>query len=305
MNSAAGTVAYGAIAGANPLVGGAIIATKQMVTKLQQNLAAPMAEAAYRSALGAKANMATITMGNRMSNGIKTFLNGSRVGIGGQHAEKESKPSYTMESYQKNLRIADELTSAAHQARVRETTDALAQQGHGEMAQQMAETYGRAVAYIQQNKPKKGLDAHGAGKLGKIPAAMSPDTKGMKFQRVMHTLLSPMSAIMGGLERGDISRDSVAAFQSVFPAAAADLNMRVAQEVVEYRSQGNFLPVDKIAMLGTVLNFPVDSTLEPEFVQACQDGLAANKAPPPDEGAPPPPQTDTSSYQTPLQNSLG
>ncbi len=202
------------------------------------------------------------------------------------------------------MKLADELTSLAHQSKVREITDALAEQGHPDMAKNMAETYGRAVAYVAQNKPKKGTDAHKAGKLGKTPAAMGLSTGDMKFIRGMHTLTKPMASIIGGLERGDLSRDAVAAFQYTFPAAAADLNMRVAQELVEYRNEGKFVPADKVAMIGTLLNHAVDSKLEPEFVDACQAGLAANKAPPPDEGAAPPPATDVSSFQTPLQTSI-
>ncbi len=301
-----GAGAWTTLMGLNPLVGAGMAAGHQLVEKVKQAVAAPMAEAAYRSALGAQANHATINIGSRMSKGVKGFLNGTGAAARGEHAESYAKdrPSYTMESYRQSMKLADELTSLAHQSKVREITDALAEQGHGDMAKNMAETYGRAVAYVAQNKPKKGTDAHKAGKLGKTPAAMGLSTGDMKFIRGMHTLTKPMASIIGGLERGDLSRDAVAAFQYTFPAAAADLNMRVAQELVEYRNEGKFVPADKVAMIGTLLNHAVDSKLEPEFVDACQAGLAANKAPAPDEGQAPPPATDVSSFQTPLQTSI-
>jgi hypothetical protein len=308
VHGAAGTIAYGAIAGANPVVGAGIIAAKQMVGKLQQSLAAPMAEAAYRSALGAQAQSATINMGNRITSGVKKFLGAAPAAARGQHAESHAastKPSYTMENFKRSLELADALTSQGHQNKVREITEALALQGHPEVAKEMAETYGRAVAYISANRPKKGLPAHAAGKLGKIPAAMGLSTQDMKFIRQIHTMRDPMGAIVGGLERGDISRDAVATWQHVFPAAAADLNMRVAQELVEYRSEGKFVPADKVAMIGTVLNYPVDSKLEPDFINEVQAGLAANKAPTPEQGEAQAPTTDISAYQTPLQNSIG
>ncbi len=307
VHGAAGTIAYAAIAGANPLVGAGIIAAKQMVSRVQQKLAAPMAEAAFRSALGGQAAHATVSVGNRISSGIRAFLNGTRVAASGEHAETHdvsSKPSYTMASYKDAMQKADELTSLAHQQKVREVTQALAQQGHPELAQEMAETYGRAVAYVQKNKPKGNGPAQAAGKLGKTPEKMGLSTGDMKFIRQMHTLTKPLASIVGGLERGDISRDAVATWQNVFPAQAADLNMRVAQEVVDYRNEGKYLPADKIAMLGTVLNYPVDSKLNPDFIDAVQAGLAANKAPPPEPNAPQPQQTDVSSYQTPLQASV-
>jgi len=304
VGQAVGKGAWAMLVGANPLVAPAMIAGSQLMNKAKQAIAGPMAEAAMRNLLGGAAVKATVDMGQKMTNGVRGFLRGTAAGVRGEHATSYTKPSYTMDNYQKSLKLVDDLTSAAHQAKVKETTDLLAQQGHPEMAKEMAETYGRAVAYMQAIRPKKGLDAHQKGSLGKLPKAMAPDTKGMKTIRALHSMTQPLDAIMGGLERGDLSRDAVAAFQYVYPAAAQDLNMRVAQELVEYRNEGKYVPADKLAQLGTLLNSVVDSKLDKSFVDATQAGLAANKAPPPDQNSPPPPQTDVSSYMTPTQQAM-
>ncbi len=304
-NSDAATLGFSVFTGADPVVGMGILAGKKIVQHIGQKFEAPMAEAAFRNAIGAQASHATINIGNRISQGVKGFLNGTRVAAEGKHAEANAKPSYTMDSYKKSMELADELTSAAHQAKVRENMQALSDQGHPELAKAMAETYGRAVAYVQKNRPKGGLNSGQPGKLGKLPKAMGLSTQEMRSIRQLHTMTNPVGAIIGGLERGDLSRDAVATFQNVFPAAAADLNMRVAQEIVAYRDGGKFVPADKIAMLGTLLNSVVDSKLSPDFIGEVQQGLAANKAPAKDSPQGPPPNTDVSSYQTPLQTSIG
>ncbi len=304
-NSDAATLGFSVFTGADPIMGMGILAGKKIVQHIGQKLEAPMAEAAFRNAIGAQASHATINIGNRISQGVKGFLNGTRVAAEGKHAESNAKPSYTMDSYKKSMELADELTSAAHQAKVRENMQALSDQGHPELAKAMAETYGRAVAYVQKNKPKGGINGGQPGKLGKLPKAMGLGTQEMKFIRQLHSMTNPIGAVIGGIERGDLSRDAVAVFQNVFPAQAADLNMRVAQEIVAYRDEGKFVPADKVTMLGTLLNSVVDSKLSPDFISEVQQGLAANKAPAKDSPQGPPPNTDVSSYQTPLQTSIG
>ncbi len=305
MNGAdAATMGYSLLAGANPLVGAGIIAAKKLALHTQRVMEPAIAEAAYRSAIGANAAHAQVAIGQRISSTLKNFMTGTRIEAEAHHAKSDRQP-YTMANYQKSMDLADELTSAAHQAKVREMTSALATSGHPELAQEMANTYGRAVAYINQNKPKRGAGASdGLGKLGKPAKSMGLTTQGMKFMRQLHSMTAPVDAIMGGLERGDVSRDAVAAVKYVFPDLHQDIVMRASQQVVEMKSQGKFLPADKIAMIGTVLDAPIDTTLSPEFINEIQKAHAANNAPPPENGNIQPPQTDITPYQTPLQSSV-
>ena len=208
-----------------------------------------------------------------------------------------------MKSYEAAIRLSDDLTSQNHMARVRENSEALAAAGHPELAQEMAETYGRAVAYVNHNKPKGGKEVQ-ASKLGKAVKMLALDTQGMKFLRQLHAIQDPMS-IVDGIMNGNVSRDAVAAVKYVFPDLHQDIVSRAYMEILSMKEAGRFLPADKVAMLGTVLDAPIDSTLEKSFIDEVQQGLAANKAPPPNAPSGPPPTTDTSSYQTPLQTSIG
>jgi hypothetical protein len=307
MNGAdAATLGYSVLAGANPLVGAGIIAGKKLVSHAQRAMEPAIAEAAYRSAIGANAAHAQVAVGQRISSTLKSFMTGGRMEAEATHA-KSTRPSYTMANFQKSMDMADELTSSAHQAKVREMTTALATSGHAELAQEMASTYGRAVAYINQNKPKRGgakdADA-GMGHLGKPAKSVGLSTQGMKFMRQLHSMTAPVDAIMGGLERGDVSRDAVAAVKYVFPDLHQDIVARASQEIVALKSQGKYVPADKTALLGVALDAPIDSTLEKGFIDEVQQGLAANKAPQKEQQSGPPPVTDISQYQTPLQSTV-
>jgi len=299
------TAGFAAFTGANPLVAAGIIAGKKAFQYASQRMEPVIAEYAARSAMGAAAGHAVASVGQRVSDGLKVFMNGGRrLGInaesGAAHDSSTRKLSYSMKSYQAAMDMADELTSANHMAKVREMAQSLTAAGHPELGQEMAETYGRAVAYIKHNQPKSGKE-HSAGKLTKTPKALSPSTQGMKFMRQMRAATNPLS-IIDDLMDGKVSPDAVATVKYIAPDLHADIVYRAQQQIMTNKEAGKYMPADKLAMLGTVLDAVVDSSLEPSFVDAVQQGLAANKAPPPK--TPPAPNTDTSSYQTPLQSSV-
>ncbi len=302
-NSDAATIGFAAVTGADPVVGAGVLAAKKLALYAASKMEAPMAEAAYRAAIGAQAGQATVNVGSRISAGLKSFISGGRVAaLDGQ--AKASKPSYTMKSYENTMAMADNLTSMAHQAKVREQMDALSQMGHPELAKEIALTYGRAVAYINHNKKNMRSKEKEFGSIGRPAKHMGLSTQDMRSIRQIHGIAKPLDAILGGLARGDISRDAVDAVRYVYPDVHADIVYRASQEIMALKAEGKFMPEDRIAMLGTALNAPVDSRLMPEFIAEVQMGLAANKATPPENGDVPPPITDTSSYQTPLQASV-
>ena len=308
MNGAdAATFGYSVLAGANPLVGAGIIAGKKIVQHVQQKMGPAMAEAAYRSAIGANAAHATVAIGARINSSLERFMTGGRMAAERQYS-KETKPRssfYTPDNYQKMMDLSDDLTSASHQAKVREMTDALTTAGHADLANEMMMTYGRAVSYINQNKPKGSSKEHKAGSLGKMPKAMGLTTQGMRFLTQLDGIRNPMG-IMDKLDAGDVpARAAVAAIKYVYPDFHQDVVERATNQIIAMKEQGKFLPADKIATLGVVLDAVVDSKLTKEYIAEVQQGLAANKKPAGAPGDAPPPNTDTTQYQTPLQSSIG
>lgn len=302
----AATGAYGLIAG-HPVGAAGIVLGKKITGYIQEKLEPAIAEYAARSALGSAAGAATANVGNRLSGALKSFMSGARISTEKAYVEGERKApklSYTMKAYQQQMDLADALTSVAHQQKVREHTEALAMAGHEELAQAMQDTYGRAVAYVQQNKPKGRSKEQAAGSLGKTPKSLSPDTAGWKFLRQIHSMRDPVGTIVEGLEKGNLSRDAIATIKYVMPDLHQELVTRAAQEVMSMKQEGKFLPADKLALLGVALDYPVDSKLQGDFIKEIQQGHAANKKPTPAQQDAPPPVTDISQYQTPLQSSV-
>jgi len=294
----AGTAGYTAlgsvVSGHNPLLGLGVVAAKKLIGYAQEKMAPAIAEAAYRNAIGANAAHAQAVVGQRVSSGLKKFLTGARIAAESNHASE--KPSYTMESYKRSKDQVESLSSMEHQARVRDLASALSGAGHPELSQEMANTYGRATAYAQSIKPKEK-----APSLSKplVPAAL--DGQMMKFLRSTHAMVNPVGAIVGGLERGDVSRDAVAAVKYVYPDLHADIVERAGREILAMKQEGKFVPADKVALLGMALDAPIDSTLSKDFVAAVQQAHAAQaNAQKPQQSQPEKP-VDISQFQTPLQ----
>lgn len=303
-----GTMGMG-IALGHPWGAAGIILARKITGYAQDKLEPVIAEYAARSALGSAAGAATATAGNRIAGALKGFMTGVRVSTEKANAEGFVKPpklSYTMKAYQQQMELADQLTSAAHQEKVRETVKALSMAGHGELANEMQQTYGRAVAYVNQNMPKHRGKAANDGSLTKPPKQLSPDTQGMSFLRKFLSMRDPVGFVVDGLEKGNLSREGMAAIQNVMPDFHMEFIVKPAMQMaLQMRQEGKYLPADKLALLGCAVNYAVDSKLTPEFIGEVQKGLAMNKKP---QSAPggngPPPVTDISSYQTPLQSSV-
>lgn len=304
-----GAVAIATLMG-DPLSGLGIVAARKISAYAQQKLEPMIAEYAARSAIGAKAGAATANVGDRISGALRSFLGAGARGAQDYRATtKASTPtapklSYTMKAYEEAMDTADKLTSAAHQARVKEYLAELTLAGHPELAKEYGMAYGRAVADITQNRPKGSLRDKSAGSLGKLPKALQPDDRSMKFMRRLHSMRDPVGTIVNGLEQGNLSRDAVAAIKYVMPDLHNELVVRASQELLTMRQEGRFLPADKVALLGVALDHPVDSKLQKGFIDEVQQGLAANKKPAPSGGSGPPPVTDISAYQTPLQSTV-
>lgn len=299
-----GQLAIGALVG-NPLGGMGVVAARKLGAYAQDKLEPIIAEYSARAALGSSAGAATARVGERLSGALKSFMTGARISTEKAHAADRvagKKLSYTMKAYEQQMELAERLTSQAHQARVRETTQALAMAGHEELATEMQNTYGRAVAYVNANMPKKHSKEAGIGGLGKPPKHMGLDTQTMKFLRGLHAMTDSVGTIVDGLEKGNLSRDAIAAIKYVMPDLHQDLVLRASQEVMAMKAEGKYLPADKEALLGVALDYPVSSKLTSEFISEIQKGHAANKKSPDD--SPPPPVTDVSSYQTPLQSAV-
>lgn len=299
-----GTMAWGTLMG-HPFGAAGIVAAKGVYRTIERKLEPAMAEAAYRSAVGAQAAKATVDVGNRVNATLKKFM-----GMGGKVAPMElsgDRPKYDLKSFKKTMDLSDKLTSDVHRQKVNDLVAAMNQMGHPDLANEMAAQYQRATDYLNFNKPKD-AKLRSAGSLGKMPARLGLDTKEMRYMRIFSAVSKPMSIVDGILD-GTVSREAVNAIAYVMPDWHADIVSRAANMTLQAKEEGKFLPADKIATLGVVLNAPVDSKLEKSFIDEVQRGLQANNQPQPAPGKPQPQGqmmlAQSSDYKTPMQTSLG
>ncbi len=302
-----GSMAYSTMFG-HPFGGAVIVAGKHIVQHLQRKIEPWMAESAYRSMLGASAGAATTSVGNRMSGAVKKFLS-TAPRLAAEASSSSHKPvdgiNYSRKNYESSLAATEKLISDTHRTKVQEFAAQLAQMGHPQMADEAAQQYQRATEYLNYNKPMS-TKLKQAGQMGKIPTPVGLTTKEMKFLRIDRAIKNPLS-LLDDLENGNLSREAVKAVKYVYPPLHEDLVFRAAQEMLAVKEEGKFVPADKLAMLGTVLDSPIDSKLEKPYIDAIQSALATNAQPQPgDKSAPAPAPviSETSTYQTPLQNSI-
>lgn len=299
-----GQLAIGTILG-NPIGAVGVVASRKIAAYAQDRLEPVIAEYAARSAIGAKAGAATAEAGSRITNALKKFMGLAPKGAGYAHSQATApKLSYTIKAYNEAVDLADKLTSQAHQERVREYLSELSLAGHPELAKQMGMAYGRAVADINHNRPKETIRDKQGGSLGRLPKQMGLDDKDMKFMRRLHSMRDPVGTIVNGLEKGNLSMDAVASIKYVMPDLHKELVTRASFVASEMKQAGKFLPADKLSMLGCALDYAVDTTLRPEFINEVQQGLAANQKPQGQPSGGPSHITDTSAYQTPLQSAV-
>ncbi len=296
-----GSMAYSTIFG-HPLGGAAIVLGKKIVGYGQRKLEPVLAEAAYRASLGATAQASTINVGKRISESLKNFMVGSTRAIGTVGATKSVK--YDRSSYEKALASTESLLSSVHQAKVAKLARDIESMGHADLATEALACNQRAVDYLRFNMPA-GKALKQATSLTRQAKPFGLTTKEMRFLRIDAAIKDPVGTITGGLKRGDLSRDQVKAIKYVYPPLHADLTMRAAQEILDVKSSGKFLPEDKVAMIGLVLDAPLDSRLEKEFIDSVQKAHVANAAPPPQKQEGSTPIAESTAFQTPLQNTLG
>ncbi len=299
-----GTMAWGTLMG-HPAGAAGIVAAKGIYRTLERKIEPAMAEAAYRAAVGAQAAKATVQVGQHVTSTFRKFM-----GLGGKVAALESadsgRPKYTLNGFKETMDLSDKLLDHKHQAKVQDLTSAMNQMGHGDLGNEMAAQYMRATEYLNHNKPKS-EKLKEAGSLTKLPGRMGLDTKEMRYMRIFSAISNPMS-VVDGIMDGTASREAVNAVAYVMPEWHQDIVSRAAQVILEAKGSGKYLPADKEALLGLVLNSPVSSKLEKPFIDEVQKGLAANAQPQPEANKPPPPGqmqlAQTADYQTPMQTSM-
>jgi hypothetical protein len=261
-------------------VGAATIMGAKLIGRRIHGLAEPwLADMAYKQMIGTKAAGARLNVQGRVAKAIGNFFkNTTRIPYkAAQVIRAESSNSKPMDrtGYEEFANKMENLTSDEHQRKVAAYVDSVAKQGFPELAQELYGTNARAVNYIVHNMPaRKG--SKNLTSLRPVPVSKVLDMTEHKFGRIGKGIIGPLS-LVDKLESGQISRDEVRAAAYVYPKIWGPGGMvaqEVAEKVMEMKSKGESLPMDKVYALGAALNSPIDSTLQPEFINAVQASLA-------------------------------
>lgn len=294
----------------HPISGVGWLAAKGIGRIMQRRLEPAIAEMAYQASVGAKAQAATQQAKLNIASSVKKFFR-QTTSAGRQGAQvslynAQKGAGSPRKQYEQAVDRTEQLLSANHRNRLEAYAQQLQEQGYGQFAGEMLNTYQRAQQYLQYNMPpRKGT--LNTGSLKQPPVFKDLNQNEWKFLRLDKALKNPFS-LLDNLEKGTVSRDEVMAVKYVYPEWHREIVSAAAQEIYQMKSEGKFMPVDKIAQLGIVLDSPIDSTLEPDFVNTVQAALNAPPANQPQQN-PPTQQPFSQSVAetgllTPLQQSL-
>lgn len=272
----------------HPVAGMGWLAAKGIGRNLQRKMEPAIAQMAYDSSIGAKAQGATLDAKTKINSSVRNFFKNATKGPSkavytkdaGDKAEKSR--GYDRKAYEDAAARTEQLLSSNHQDKVRRYAKELERNGYGEFALQLMAVNQRAVQYLQWNLPAR-QGAKGMTSLRKQPASAVPTLQEYKFLRIKKGATDPFS-ILDDMEKGNLSRDAVQAVKYIYPELHAEIVQSAAQQIYEMKAEGKFMPMDKIVSLGVALDAQVDSVLTPDFVNSVQMALAT---PPPSDQPPP------------------
>lgn len=292
------TVGWSALMGGpKGLVGGlGLVGAKGIASRIQDAVSPILAQKAFEGLMGATAGASVQNTRGAIKKGVQGFFDTSRRGA------SYSYPKVTRESFDKTLERTSLLISPMHQEKVKQYAEAVSAMNQKALAQEILLTNARATQYLQANIPQS-LTSKKASSLREVPKPHGLDAQEWKFLRIDQAIKNPLSLI-DKLEDGQLTTDEVKAVKYVYPELHQEIVSSVSEHILEMKQEGKFLPIDKITHLGIVLDSPVDSFLEPEFVGQIQASLQN----PPPEALPTEPQQGKGMVMqdllTPLEKSL-
>ena len=291
----ANTMAWSTLGG-HPMAGLGVVLGKHALRRLGRTVERYEAEAAYRLAFGAEASGAVATVRKRTSDSVRKFLSGTTSNVAKVAAPGQKKKALTTEEVRKRAEADAELTSNFHEQRVKEFAKDMSQMGHPDLAQQAVLQYLRAKAYYNAVSVPVG-----AGKVSftREPVKAMPSMQELKRHRVSSAIRSPLDTVLGGLEDGSLSPETVKAVKYVYPELHQQMVMTTMGEIQAMRAQGKYVDANQEAQLAVLFDAAISPVYEKRFIDSVQATHAAPQGQPPQppHGGP----TLSDSLKTPLQ----
>ncbi len=270
--AAAGMTAIG-----HPAAAAGWMASKGIGRILQKRIEPWLGQMAYDNMFGVAGATQTMSAQSKIKSSLKKFFKSATKApvytAQGAYANrsKEKSSPYSRDSYEAAAARTEQLLSQAHYDRVQRHLNGLVAQGYPDLAAAMAGVNQRAVQYLMWNQPAS-KSANSINSLRQKPKSISLDMDEFKFLRIEKGIKSPLS-ILDDLESGAISRDAVQAMRYTYPELHGEIVASATEEIYNAKLSGEYLPMDKIANLSVLLDAPLDTTMEPEYINAVQVAL--------------------------------
>lgn len=257
-----------------------------------------IAEMSWKSAYGASLAAGGVAAKARIGGSVGQFFGkaaaaSSRFGRGGLALSAPVRQ--TRASFDEAALKTSEIASG------RPFDAMVAQAGVAASDEQIAalqKTYELATRMLQHHLPSP--RGGGGLSLKEVTNPKGLSAKESKFLRVFGAVTDPM-AVIDKIASGDVTRTEMAAVKYVYPSIHATVVAAAAEHVTEMKAKGESLPMDKVTKLGIILDAPVDTTLEKDFISAIQSTMAAPAKPGP---SPQPKPFDQTSLMTPTDKGI-
>lgn len=255
----------------HPVYAASLILGRQAGHVLERKLSPAIAQMAYDNAMAAKLGASVANGKSRIKDGVKKFFSSAGKSSGPYTysivRERKHLKGMDRKAIDKDIARTRELLGEEHRVRVNQYLSEQMAPISPELAAAAMEVYGRAAQYMSNNMPTSHSAVASTTLKKSFPKANSFDIKEIKFLQIKNVLSDPFSYLENPQ---DMTLTESRALQSVYPELFAEMVDDVQEAIFEMKQAGGYLPVEKITQLGIVLNTPVDTFLEPTFVNTIQ-----------------------------------
>ncbi len=132
----------------------------------------------------------------------------------------------------------------------------------------------RAATFLRSKLPAERISEYDAQPLLKRKGARVSDSEMAKYLRYVQAVERPRTVI-DALARGHVSREGIEALKAVYPRMYADLVGRLELNLAQSTKR---LSRSQLVQLSIACGRPLDPTMAPEFIAACQSVHQARRA---------------------------
>lgn len=142
------------------------------------------------------------------------------------------------------------------------------------VAQEVRAVATRAAGFLRSKIPMDRVSEYDAQPLLKRKGARVSDSEMAKYLRYVQAVENPRTVIES-LAKGHVSREGIEALKAVYPKIYSDLSERLSMQLANETKR---LSRAQLVQLSIALGRPLDPSMSPQFIAACQSVHQASRA---------------------------